>query len=179
MNGAGRKIPQETRERLAMALRPFLLRRTKQQVAPELPLKTEQTVLCELEGTQRRLYDELRDHYRRSLAARVASQGWAKSKIQVLEALLRLRQAACHPGLLDPRRAHDESAKFEALLPRLEEILEEGSKALVFSQFTSLLALLKQRLDAKGWTYEYLDGATTDRQARVERFQSDPPARSS
>ena len=174
VSGAARKIPQETRARLAMALRPFLLRRTKQQVAPELPAKTEQTVLCELEGTQRRLYDELRDHYRRSLAAKVARQGWAKSKIQVLEALLRLRQAACHPGLLDPRRERDESAKFEALLPRLEEILEEGSKALVFSQFTSLLALLKKRLDAKGWTYEYLDGATTDRQARVERFQTDP-----
>ncbi len=173
VNGETRKIPQETRERLAMALRPFLLRRTKLQVAPELPAKTEQTLLCELEGTQRRLYDELRDHYRRSLAAKVARQGWAKSKIHVLEALLRLRQAACHPGLLDPLRARDESAKFESLLPRLEEILEEGSKALVFSQFTSLLALLKKRLDAKGWTYEYLDGATTDRQARVERFQSD------
>ncbi len=173
-NGAARRMPPETRERLGQALRPFLLRRTKQEVAPELPLKTEQTVLCDLEGTQRRLYDELRDHYRRSLAAKVARQGWAKSKIQILEALLRLRQAACHPGLLDPRRAGDESAKFEALLPRLEEILEEGSKALVFSQFTSLLALLKQRLDARGWIYEYLDGATTDRQARVERFQNDP-----
>ena len=174
VNGAARKIPAETRERLATALRPFLLRRTKLQVAPELPAKTEQTVLCELEGTQRKLYDELRDHYRRSLAAKVARQGWAKSKIHVLEALLRLRQAACHPGLLDPRRERDESAKFESLLPRLEEILDEGSKALVFSQFTSLLALLKKRLDAKGWTYEYLDGATTDRQARVERFQNDP-----
>jgi len=174
VNGAPRKILPETRERLAQALRPFLLRRTKQQVAPELPAKTEQTVLCELEGTQRRLYDELRDHYRRSLAARVARQGWAKSKIQVLEALLRLRQAACHPGLLDPLRARDESAKFEALLPRLEEIVEEGSKALIFSQFTSLLALLEQRLATRGWAYEYLDGATVDRQARVERFQSDP-----
>lgn len=174
VNGATRKIAPETRQRLAAALRPFLLRRTKQEVAPELPAKTEQTVLCELEGTQRRLYDELRDHYRRSLAAKVARQGWANSKIQVLEALLRLRQAACHPGLLDPRRADDESAKFEDLLPRLEEILEEGSKALVFSQFTSLLSLLRKRLDANGWTYEYLDGATTDRQARVERFQDDP-----
>lgn len=174
VDGAARKIPAETRERLALALRPFLLRRTKAQVAPELPAKTEQTVLCELDGTQRRLYDELRDHYRRSLATRVARQGWAKSKIQVLEALLRLRQAACHPGLLDPLRERDECAKFEALLPRLEEIVEEGSKALVFSQFTSLLALLQKRLDANGWTYEYLDGATTDRQARVERFQSDP-----
>lgn len=174
VDGATRKIPPETRQRLATALRPFLLRRTKQEVAPELPAKTEQTVLCELEGTQRRLYDELRDHYRRSLAAKVARQGWAKSKIQVLEALLRLRQAACHPGLLDPLRSRDESAKFESLLPRLEEIVEEGSKALVFSQFTSLLALLEMRLAAKGWTYEYLDGATTDRQARVERFQNDP-----
>jgi SNF2 family DNA or RNA helicase len=156
------------------ALRPFVLRRTKTQVAPELLAKTEQTLLCELDGAQRKLYDELRDHCRRSLAARVARLGWAKSKIHVLEALLRLRQAACHPGLLAPYRAKDESAKFEALLPRLEELREEGHKALVFSQFTSLLALLRERLDAKRWSYEYLDGATADREARVARFQSDP-----
>ena len=89
---------------LAHALRPFILRRTKQQVARELPAKTEQTIFCELEGPQRKLYDELREHYRDTLLERVQTQGMGKSKMHVLEALLRLRQAACHPGLLDAKR---------------------------------------------------------------------------
>ena len=101
----------------------------------------------------------------------------AKSKIQVLEALLRLRQAACHPGLIDPKRRADGSAKLDALIGRLHEILEEGHKALVFSQFTSLLSLVQDRLDQAGVTYEYLDGKTRDRQQRVERFQNDPACR--
>src|SRR5207244_5567269 len=83
---------------LAQALRPFILRRTKEQVARELPPKTEQTLYCEMESVQRKLYDELRQHYRNALLTRIEVQGLAKSKIQVLEALLRLRQAACHPG---------------------------------------------------------------------------------
>ena len=83
--------------------------------------------------------------------------------MHVLEALLRLRQAACHPGLIDPKRTGEPSAKLDVLLPRLEEVREEGHKALVFSQFTSLLAIVRTRLDAAGFVYEYLDGATRDR----------------
>src|SRR5207248_6658659 len=97
-----------------------------------------------------------------------------RAKIQVLEALLRLRQAACHPGLIDKTRGDESSAKLDVLLPQLEEIADEGHKTLVFSQFTSFLALVRKRLDAAGVTYEYLDGRTRDRQARVERFQTDP-----
>ncbi|MDX2000202.1 MAG: DEAD/DEAH box helicase [Thermoanaerobaculia bacterium] len=171
----GRDLPEDVRTRLARGLRPFLLRRTKAQVAPDLPPKTEQTVWCELELAQRRLYDELRDHYRAALTQRVAKVGMKRSAIQVLEALLRLRQAACHPGLLDRRGTLEAtSAKFDELLPRLAELREEGHKALVFSQFTSLLALLRRELDKTGVVYEYLDGQTEDRGARVERFQTDP-----
>jgi len=101
----------------------------------------------------------------------------AKSKIQVLEALLRLRQAACHPGLLDPKRKGEPSAKMEVLLARVSEVLEEGHKALVFSQFTSLLAIVREQLDERGIVYEYLDGQTQDRQARVERFQNQSDCR--
>ena len=97
---------------------------------------------------RRELYDELRDHYRTALLGRIARDGLQKSKMHVLEALLRLRQAACHPGLIDPRHADVPSAKFDALLPQLAEVREEGHKALVFSQFTSLLGLLRPRLDA-------------------------------
>ncbi|MBK9964796.1 MAG: DEAD/DEAH box helicase [Holophagales bacterium] len=170
---AARNPDEQTRSLLARAVRPFVLRRTKEKVASDLPAKVEQTVLCEMGGTQRRLYGELKDHYRRSLLEKVDRLGIGRSKIHVLEALLRLRQAACHPGLLDARRSGEESAKLEALMPRLVELAEEGHKALVFSQFTSLLALVRQRLDAAGLTYEYLDGQTRDRAARVARFQSD------
>jgi SNF2 family DNA or RNA helicase len=174
---AGRNPSEETRRLLAHALRPFILRRTKEQVARELPSKSEQTLFCEMETAQRKLYDELRVHYRNSLLQTVAAQGLAKSKIQVLEALLRLRQAACHPALIDPKRRHDSSAKLEVLIDHLEEIVAEGHKALVFSQFTSLLSLVKERLDDSGMVYEYLDGQTRDRQQRVERFQNDPDCR--
>ena len=90
--------------------------------------------------------------------------GIRKSKIQILEALLRLRQAACHPGLIDKaKRSGESSAKLDVLLPQLREVVEEGHKALVFSQFTSLLAIVRQRLDEEGIPYEYLDGRTRDR----------------
>jgi SNF2 family DNA or RNA helicase len=179
----GRAVaPQPRGERIdlptiARALRPFILRRTKEQVAPELPPKSEQTIHCELEPPQRRFYDELRAHYRRTLLAAVARKGMNKSKLQVLEALLRLRQAATHVGLVDEARAHEPSAKFELLLERLREIVDEGHKALVFSQFTTLLGLLRPRLDDEGMTYEYLDGRTRDRAARVERFETDEACR--
>ncbi len=163
-----------SRDLLSRALRPLILRRTKEQVARELPPKVEQTIYCELPAKQRRLYDELRDHYRATLGQRIDERGWGRSKILVLEALLRLRQAACHPGLVDPGRLGDPSAKLDLLLPQLREVLDEGHKALVFSQFTSFLHILRQRLDAEGIPYLYLDGHTRDRQERVEAFQSDP-----
>jgi len=175
--GAMRNPDEETRKLLSHALRPFLLRRTKEQVAKELPAKIEQTIYCELEPRQRTLYNDLRQHYRDSLLKKIGSDGIAKSKIQVLEALLRLRQAACHPGLIDPKHAKEPSAKLDVLLDRLREVLDEGHKALVFSQFTSLLAIVRQRLKMSGTVYEYLDGKTRDRQARVERFQNDPDCR--
>jgi len=170
----GNGVETEGRQLLARALRPFILRRTKGQVAKDLPEKLEQTIYCDLDPSGRKLYDELRDHYRTSLLARVDKIGLNKSKIQVLEALLRLRQAACHPGLIDDSRAAEASAKLDALLDQIEDVTAEGHKALVFSQFTSLLALLRKRLDASKTVYEYLDGKTRDRQAKVERFQTDP-----
>jgi SNF2 family DNA or RNA helicase len=164
----------EDRERIARAVRPFILRRTKAQVARDLPARTEQTVSCELGVEERRLYDQLRDHYRQSLLSGRLTLTSGRGRMHVLEALLRLRQAACHPGLVDPVRRGTESAKLEQLVEQLEQVVAEGSKALVFSQFTSMLALVRERLDDEGWTYEYLDGKTRDRQERVDRFQSDP-----
>jgi superfamily II DNA or RNA helicase len=175
--GAGQRLDDDTIAMLGRGLRPFILRRTKEQVAADLPPKTEQTLYCELERQQRALYDELRAHYRRTLLEGTGKGGFGRGKLQVLEALLRLRQAACHPGLLDPKRASEPSAKLDVLLPRVAEALAEGHKTLVFSQFTSLLALVRAKLDAEGIAYEYLDGKTDDRQSRVERFQNDPECR--
>jgi SNF2 family DNA or RNA helicase len=172
--GGGLRNPDaDSRQLLARALRPFLLRRTKEQVARDLPEKTEQTLYCDLEAEQRQQYDELRDHYRQAL---LGGGNISKSqfKIQVLEALLRLRQVACHPGLVANKLADKPSAKLDALLPQLQQVLEGGHKALVFSQFTSFLGILRKRLDEEGIAYEYLDGRTRDRQAKVEHFQDDP-----
>jgi superfamily II DNA or RNA helicase len=163
-----------TRTALARAMRPFILRRTKEQVAKDLPQKLEQTLYCELGDVQRKAYNDLRDYYRTSLLDRIAKEGMNKAKIQVLEALLRLRQAACHPGLIDKSKIKEGSAKLDTLMEQVGEVLEENHKVLVFSQFTSFLAIVRKRLDAAGTVYEYLDGKTRDRQERVERFQSDP-----
>jgi hypothetical protein len=164
----------ESREFLARGLRPFILRRTKQQVAADLPDKIEQTLFCQMSEEQERLYGEMREHYRQSLLGLIKNQGLAKSKMHVLEALLRLRQAACHPALLDKGKTDEGSAKLDVLLPHLEELIDEKHKTLVFSQFTSMLAILRHHLDKRGIEYEYLDGQTRDRRSCVERFQNDP-----
>jgi superfamily II DNA or RNA helicase len=164
-------------EIVARAVRPYLLRRTKSQVLSDLPEKTEQTLFVELGEIQRKAYDELREHFRAELAGRIGRLGIGRSRIAVLEALLRLRQTACHAGLVDPARIDESCAKLDTLLAQLDEVLDEGHKVLVFSQFTSFLAILRRRLDERSTVYEYLDGRTTDRQARVMRFQEDPDCR--
>ncbi|MBC6948923.1 ATP-dependent helicase [candidate division KSB1 bacterium] len=161
-------------ERLRRAIRPFLLRRTKAAVAPELPEKTEETLYCEMTASQAKRYAELREYYRAAVFGKVAEMGLARAKIHVLEALLRLRQAACHPALLDSKHKTEDSGKMDALLPMIQEVTDGGHKVLVFSQFTSFLALVRKLLDQRDMTYEYLDGKTRDRKSRIDRFQSDP-----
>jgi SNF2 family DNA or RNA helicase len=175
--GSASNGDENQRTMLAQALRPFILRRTKSQVARDLPEKVEQVLFCHLKAAQRALYDELRDHYRRTLLDRIERDGIEKSKIHILEALLRLRQAAIHPGLIDRTHTNEPSAKMDMLMPQLTEVLEEGHKALVFSQFTSMLAILRHRLDEEHIRYEYLDGQTQDRATPVTRFQNDPESK--
>ncbi len=159
---------------LRKVLGPFILRRTKGRVAKELPARTEQTLFCDLSPRQRSTYEEIRRYYRASLTERIEADGLGRSKVMILEALLRLRQAACHPGLIDGERTAEPSAKLDALLQQLEEVVAEGHKALVFSQFTRFLAIVRSRLDDRGIDYAYLDGRTRKRAERVQRFQSDP-----
>jgi len=163
----------DTLKLIQRVLRPFVLRRTKQEVAKDLPARSEQTLFVELEPGERTRYEELLRFYQASIKKQGLSDP-ERSTPQVLEALLRLRQAACHPGLLDRKRIAERSSKIELLLEQLRGILQEGHKALIFSQFTSLLGILRGRLQEERIAFEYLDGKTKDRDARVARFQSDP-----
>jgi superfamily II DNA or RNA helicase len=169
---AGEGVSPEGRAVLSRALRPFVLRRTKDQVAPELPERTEQTVLVELDREERARYEELKAHYRKSLLG--SGRKWSELRFNALEALLRLRQASCHPGLLDPALRSMTSSKLEGLLVQLREVVEEGRKAIVFSQFTSLLGIVRATLDSEKIPFSYLDGRTRDRAAAIDRFRTDP-----
>ena len=175
LRDAGKRTPEaaEARTLLARTVRPFILRRTKKQVAPELPDRVEQTIYCELEPKQRKLYDELRDYYRTSLLTRVAEKGMATSKIHILEALLRMRQAAIHPGLVDTTRRGDPSAKLDTLFEELPILLDGRHKVLVFSQFTSFLSIVRDQMRERGVEYAWIDGKSRDREAQVKRFQED------
>ncbi len=171
---SGRTASQQELALVAEGIRPFILRRTKSQVLPDLPPKTEQVLLCTLNDRQREIYDQVKRSYQASLLRQVESKGVAGSTIQVLEALLRLRQIACHPGLVDDDWVPAGSSKLEALYEQVAEVLDEGHKVLVFSQFTQLLAFVRRHLDEQGVEYAYLDGQTRKRGEVVDRFQNDP-----
>lgn len=159
---------------LTRALTPFILRRTKEQVLKDLPTKSEQVIYCELSPIEMKKYNELKAFYWKSLTGTITKKSFSRSKIEILEALLRLRQAACHQGLLAGSSAGVSSSKFDVLFEQLDSIIKDGHKALIFSQFTSLLALLKPEVEKRQIAYEYLDGQTTDRQQRIENFQNNP-----
>jgi SNF2 family DNA or RNA helicase len=160
----------ESLTRLRERIRPFFLRRLKREVAPELPPRTESTLVAELSPSERELYDALRLAARRDVVEKLQKGG---SVLAVLETLLRLRQAACHPTLV-PGRESTTSAKTELLLEALEVAAAEGHKSLVFSQWTSMLDLLEPKLRERGHRFARLDGSTADRASVVDRFQNDP-----
>lgn len=167
-------IQRNQDENAAKALRalvhPFILRRTKEQVTPELPPRTERLIYCEMTASQKKLYQKTRDRYRAELLGMIDSGGLQQARFKVLEGLLRLRQLANDPRLVD-KSYTGTSSKFEAILESLEVLREEGHRALIFSQFTSMLALLRTSLDERGWSYLYLDGKTKKRQELVDTFQ--------
>jgi superfamily II DNA or RNA helicase len=157
---------------LARRVKPFLLRRTKAEVAAELPPKTEILETIVLEGRQRDLYDSIRLSMSAKVRKAIAARGLAKSHIVVLEALLRLRQVCCDPALLKLDDGVERpSAKLDRLMEMVLELLSEGRKIIVFSQFTSMLALIRIRLDAERIRYSLLTGETVDRKGAIETFQ--------
>ncbi|MFC4518486.1 SNF2-related protein [Cupriavidus pinatubonensis] len=161
------------RELLARRIRPFMLRRRKDEVATELPPKTMIVRTVGLEGAQRDLYETVRAAMQEKVRAAVAAKGLARSHIIVLEALLKLRQVCCDPRLVKiPQAARiKESAKLDLLLDMLPELIEEGRRILLFSQFTSMLDLIAAALQKTGIPYVMLTGDTTDRVTPVKRFK--------
>ncbi len=149
--------------------KPFILRRLKREVAPELPPRTDMVLEIELDQSERDLYTAVRAATQKDLIEKLQKGG---NVLQALEALLRLRQAACHPALV-PGQSAETSSKIEALLEMLEQVAAEGHKALVFSQWTSLLDLVEPHLNNAGLRFVRLDGRTRDRAAVVNEFQAD------
>lgn len=166
---------EEATRRLRTIVRPLVMRRTKAEVAPELPAKIEQEIVVPLADEQSRLYKQMLAQLRASVMSEVEKQGVQKAHIQILAALTRLRQAACDPRLtkLNGDWSDETSGKLSALREILSEAAAGGHRVLVFSQFVEMLTLIRAALDQDGIRYEYLDGSTKDRQERVDRFNRD------
>jgi hypothetical protein len=161
-----------SQNRLASRLRPFLLRRTKLQVAQDLPPRTEEEVYSKMEGIQLELYKNELKRIQKALLGLDSDEAVKKNSFAILQGLMRLRQICCHPGLIDPKYLKEESAKMESLFYLLDQLHEEGHKVLVFSQFVSMLDLIKARLELEARPFHYLTGQTKDRKGEIERFQT-------
>ncbi|RYY88225.1 MAG: helicase SNF2 [Chitinophagaceae bacterium] len=169
----------EQKEHLKKLLYPFILRRTKEQVAKDLPEKTEQVLFCEMEDEQRHIYDAYRNDFRARILGTIEEQGIQKSQFTILQGLMKLRQICDSPAILN------EEEKFENHSIKLDELAREitenigNHKALVFSQFLGMLALIRETLDKLGIRYEYFDGSTSavDREKAIQSFQRDDEVR--
>ncbi len=166
-----RKDPS-SQNRLAARLRPFLLRRTKLQVAKDLPPRTEEEVFANMEGIQADLYKAELKRIQQALLGLDSDEAVKKNSFAILQGLMRLRQICCHPGLIDPKYLKEESAKMIALFYLLDQLREENHKVLVFSQFVSMLDIIKARLETESRAYNYLTGQTKDRKGEIENFQT-------
>ena len=170
-----RKDPRAA-ERLAARLRPFLLRRTKSQVARDLPSRSEENLLSEMSGRQAELYKE---ELARAQHMVLNSSGFDmvnRRRFAILQALTRLRQICCHPGLVDKTAENAESAKLTSTLEVIQGLHDEGHKVLLFSQFVSMLKIIRTKLEEMKLPYHWLTGASTDRAGIVKAFQEDENA---
>ncbi len=154
-------------------IRPFILRRTKQEVGLDLPEKIIQVIGVDPSEDEYELYEKMLRSKKTELAKKIAEEGLPAHRMEVLELILRLRQLSCHPRLLDPSYI-GEARKFTQVLADTEEVIASQHKVLVYSQFTSVLKLFEKEFKERGWNYVYLDGSTNDRETPVEQFQNDP-----
>ena len=161
--------------KLRRKLNPFLMRRLKREVAKDLPEKIQRVAHCQLSKDQHMVYKKLLEQAKRKINDMVEEQGFNKSRMQILRTLLRLRQTCCHLDLLKLQDVESKfpSAKMELFFELVNEALDAGHRILVFSQFTSMLGILRNELEEKGMKYCYLDGGTKNRQDMVRQFNSD------
>lgn len=170
---------QEQKDHLRKLLYPFILRRTKEQVAKDLPEKTETILFCEMEKEQRDIYEMYRDTYRSKILGEIDQQGINKSQLTILQGLMKLRQICDSPFILNEEDKYpNHSIKLDELTREITENIGEH-KALVFSQFLGMLALIKQKLTEDGIPFEYFDGSTsaTDREKAIQNFQNNDTCR--
>ncbi|MBC7914919.1 MAG: DEAD/DEAH box helicase [Pyrinomonadaceae bacterium] len=165
-----KKGDQEASRKLQALIKPFVLRRTKNQVATELPEKTIQLFYCKMSEEQAQYYEDVKSEYRNDLLRSLEDGTFAKNQIQVLQGLTKLRQIANHPYMID-KEYEGESGKFENVIHTLENVLSRGHKVLVFSQFVKQLEIYRNHFDAEKIRYAYLDGSTQNRGQVVEEFQ--------
>jgi non-specific serine/threonine protein kinase len=170
---------QEQKEHLRRLLYPFILRRTKEQVAKDLPDKTEMILFCEMGDEQRKIYDAFRNDYRDKILGVVESNGIAKSQLTILQGLMKLRQICDSPAIMkDEDKFANVSIKLDELVREITENISDH-KALIFSQFLGMLGLIRERLDHMGIKYQYFDGSTSapDREKAIQGFQNDESCR--
>ena len=170
---------QDRKDHLRKLLFPFILRRTKEQVAKDLPEKTETILFCEMEDEQRKVYDAYRNDYRDKILGTIDSQGINKSQLTILQGLMKLRQICDSPAILnEPEKYPNHSIKLDELTREITENIGDH-KALVFSQFLGMLALIKSKLKELDVKFEYFDGSTTavDRERAIQSFQNDDTCR--
>jgi superfamily II DNA or RNA helicase len=170
---------QEQKDHLRRLLYPFILRRTKEQVAKDLPEKTESILFCEMLDEQRNIYEAYRNDYRAKILGSIDNQGIDKSQLTILQGLMKLRQICDSPAILnEPERYPNTSAKLEELAREISENIS-NHKALIFSQFLGMLALIKEKLKELEIPFEYFDGSTSapERERAIQRFQNDETCR--
>lgn len=153
---------------------PFILRRTKEEVEKQLPPLTEIVQHIEMTDSQRKQYQKQLLLFRDKLFREIDQNGVNKSRLKIVEALTYLRQISCHPAILDKTVALEDAGKMQLLENMLDDLIQEGHKILIFSQFVRFLTLVRQLFDKRGWTYEYLDGKVRNRAARIHNFQDNP-----
>lgn len=167
----------QSQSRLTARLRPFLLRRTKGEVALDLPPKIEEDVFSEMEDVQKQLYRSEMERIQKVLLGIETDESLRKNSFVILQGLMRLRQICCHPGLIDAKYRHEESAKLNALFYLLDQLHEEGHKVLVFSQFVSMLDIIRDELEDRERPYSYLTGQTKNRHEVISDFQETKEAK--
>ncbi|TAE70965.1 MAG: DEAD/DEAH box helicase [Bacteroidetes bacterium] len=166
-----KKQDNNKRLKLAKIIKPFILRRLKSQVAADLPAKIENIQYCLMTPKQEEYYEKIKAQYRNEILKQIENEGLAKSQLLVIAGLTKLRQIANHPYLID-QEYKDDSGKLEDVMYKLENIVHEGHKVLVFSQYVKHLNLVKDLIEKKHWQYAYLDGSTYKRQDEVHKFQT-------